>query len=384
MTLVFNALARGFEHVPFDAALLASVAEAFPGESIRFYAEPDHLWQTRAYLADRAPAVAAHITWTELALPPRPLLAWGRWLGDLRITRFLLGEARRFGARRVLAAYMDATAGFAAFKLLGKVYRPPAFAYVHHGNLLRTFSSRRYHPLLAWANGHLRQIVLGDFIRDTILETLPRLASGLHSVRLPCLFDPCDPSDWPVGPVTFSYLGIADLLKNFPGFVQLAGEIVPAFGASVKFDLIGGTRSGAVEGAGPHVTTYVEAGPVPRALFERQLHQTTYAVFPYHQQFYRVIASASVLDAVGAGKPLIVLRNPQFEELFEVMGDIGYLCDSMTEMTALVASIVREPPRERYHQQSLNILARRGVYAPDAVGAQLKRIFGSIATQPAF
>ena len=85
--------------------------------------------------------------------------------------------------------------------------------------------------------------------------------------------------------------------------------------------------------------TYGKDGPIPRELFERQLRETTYAVFPYEPSYYKLVASGSVLDALTAGKPLIVLRNSQFEELFQTMGDIGYLCADVAEMRTTVDAI---------------------------------------------
>jgi hypothetical protein len=125
------------------------------------------------------------------------------------------------------------------------------------------------------------------------------------------------------------------------------------------------------------VKLYGSDGPLPRDVFERQLGQTTYAVFPYRPSAYRLVASGSVLDALAAGKPLIALRNPQFEEMFQVMGDIGYLCDDMAGMKRLITSILRDPPRDRYRQQSRNILATRRIFEPAAVAVELRAALAS-------
>ena len=60
MNVVVDAQAWGFEHVPFNAAFVAALAEAYPGEPIHFFGERDHLgrcsgiWR-RAWTRPRSP-----------------------------------------------------------------------------------------------------------------------------------------------------------------------------------------------------------------------------------------------------------------------------------------------------------------------------------------
>jgi hypothetical protein len=369
--VLFDALAWGFEHVPFDAAFIAATARAYPGEPIHFFAERDHLEQVQRFLGPgrRLPDVE----WRELTLPPRFAAPKERLAADFRLCQGMLSEARRLGATRVVACYMHATTGTAALKSLSLLHRRMVIALVHHGSLLRLMSSRRYGPLLRLGNGRLRQIVLGEPIRAEVLADVPELRRNLRAIRHPYFFDGAAPSEYPgSSPATFSFLGLVDETKGFAEFVDLASEIAPPAGDAVRFDLIGGKRGAAIEPPGPWVKLYGNDGPLPRDVFERQLALTTYAVFPYRPSAYRLVASGSVLDALAAGKPLIALRNPQFEEMFQVMGDIGYLCDDMADMKRLIATILRDPPRDRYRQQSRNILATRRIFEPEAVAVELR------------
>jgi len=372
LIVVVNALALGFEHVPFDAAFLASLAQAFPGQPLHFYGERDHAEQVRRFLEPRFDG--AEIVWRELTLPPRLATPRARMARDLGNFRTVLAEAQRAGATRVIACYLHAVTGILALKALRLAYRRSAVALVHHASLLRLLSSRRYHPLLAFGNQRLGQIVLGDAIRREAITMLPRLAGSLHAIRHPYFFDDAAPSDLPAaGPIGFSFLGLVDETKGFDKFVALAEEVSRSSDGAARFDLIGGKRAGELAGsAGRWVKTYVEGGPMPRNLFEQRLRETAYTVFPYDPSFYRLAASGSLLDALGAGKPLIALRNPQFEETFAAMGDIGYLCDDVEEMKSVVASILRDPPRERYRRQSENVLAHRALFGTAAVAAELR------------
>jgi glycosyltransferase involved in cell wall biosynthesis len=370
--VVFDALAWGFEHIPFNASFIASLAEAYPGEPIQFSGQRDHVAQLRRYLEPRFSGLP--VEWRELDLPPRFAPPRERLTRDFRICQAIMSEARRLGASRVIACYLHAETGVLAFKTLALLYRRCLPAFVHHGSLMRLLSSRRYRPLLALGNGHLRQLVLGDSIRSEVLKEVPRLLGSVHAIRHPYFFDETGPSDLPeAGPMTFSFLGLVDETKGFPEFIELAETISTSSGEAARFDLIGGKRGGSTPGsAGRWVKTYGDDGPIPRDVFERQLALTTYAVFPYLASYYRFIASGSVLDSLAAGKPIIAFRNPQFQEMFDTMGDIGYLCDDLAEMKRTIATIMRDPPRERYRRQSQAILAGRRIFSPAAVATQLR------------
>jgi glycosyltransferase involved in cell wall biosynthesis len=374
--VLFNAVSWGFEHVPFDAALVASLAQAFPGEPVHFFGERDHLKQVKAHLDAHLPGAA--VVWRDLNIPTRYARQRERLLDDLRVCRTILAEAKALGASQVIACYLHAITGVAALKVATLGYRHCPVAFIHHGTVTKALSSRRYHPLLQFGNNHVRQLVLGESIRAELVDKIPQLRERVGSIRHPYFFADTPVSALPEGgPMTFSYLGLVDELKGFPTFVDLAAVIAPASSSAV-FDLIGGKRNGEPGFAGPHVKVYAEVGPIPRDIYERQLRELTYAVFPYDADYYKLTPSGSVMDALAAGKPFIALRNSQFEEMFSVMGDIGHLVDDPAEMKKVIWDIVNDPAsyRARYEQQSRNILEKRDLYGPKAVGEQLKVALG--------
>ena len=383
MIVLFNALTWGFEHVPFDAALIASLEQAFPDEPIHFFAEAEHLRQTRAHLSLRNQADSRHggsVVWREIVIPPRQAPLGRRLRDDVVLARHLLSEAQRLGASRVVSCCMHPRSGLPALKMLAAFYRRPDVAFIHHAGLLSLLSSRRYHPLLTFANGRVKQVVLGSSICTEVVRRLPAMSGHLSAIRHPYLFDPTAPSELPTAgapgsSLRFSFLGMVAENKGFADFARLADEFTggPVPDAA-RFDLIGGVPADATTAIPASVRSHAAAGPLTREAYERLLQETSYTIFPYQPGFYSLVASGAVLDTLAAGKPLIALRNAQFQEMFEAMGDIGYLCGDLAEMRAVVAGIVKDPPRARYRQQSENILARRSIYGPAAVGDELRRL----------
>ena len=143
-----------------------------------------------------------------------------------------------------------------------------------------------------------------------------------------------------VGAPSFGYFGNAG--RGFDHFVRLADDINHDR-QGVKFELVGHLKY-----PGKY-SSY--AGPVTG-----------------------LVASASFLDSISFIKPGIFLKNPYIDFYFERIGDIGYLCDTPDEMRALILSLVREFPAERYRQQQVNILHGRQIFEPPRVADQFRKI----------
>jgi hypothetical protein len=99
-----------------------------------------------------------------------------------------------------------------------------------------------------------------------------------------------------------------------------------------------------------------------------------YALFFHKRDNYRLSASGVFFDAISYLKPIIALRNPFFEYYFQIMGDIGYLCDSYEEMENLILKIVENKPNERYLKQQKNILNGRKKLNFQNIAEKLKKI----------
>jgi hypothetical protein len=61
------------------------------------------------------------------------------------------------------------------------------------------------------------------------------------------------------------------------------------------------------------------------------------------------------------------------EHYFRLLGDVGYLCDTLDEMSDLIEQLLHEKPTARYNQQVRNILAGRSLFDPAALAPRLKQ-----------
>jgi hypothetical protein len=379
MTIVYEPVCSGAEHSPVNAALLATALAAFSAETVAFFAEREHLQSVKELLPSDA---AASVEWRELSIAARDITDFRRRFPlEQQVVKKVLNEARQASCSRIISC-ATTLAGIAALKARLIATRSTIrAAVVHHTGLSSLIASRFPRLLLAQLNGNrVRHLVLGDWIRERVVQAVPSLNSALFSIWHPYLF--CHSAWAPLpgrGPIRFGFLGAATEGKGFDRFCELAEDIQSrsVSSPSAEFELVGRPPmklSGRIVSlAGSEAMS--QDGFMTRALYEERIKQLHYSVFPFRSSSYDVVTSGSFIDTFAYLKPCIVLRHPVVEAYFNRMGDIGYICDSPAEMYQLTASLVQAPPTARYAQQCKNLLIGRQLFEPSAVAVGLQAAF---------
>jgi hypothetical protein len=111
-----------------------------------------------------------------------------------------------------------------------------------------------------------------------------------------------------------------------------------------------------------------------RSQYENELKLLDYCIFfyPEHQYIYR--ASGAVVDFINGLIPIITLKHPFFDYLFEIGGNIGFACNDLNEIEALLKKIAHADPEilEQYKQQQKNIQLLQEQFSVDAIAKDLK------------
>jgi hypothetical protein len=377
MTVVYDPVCHGSEHAPFNAALLATVLAAFPGEPAAFFGEAEHSTAVRALLD---PALAATIAWNPLTIAPRGARTVAdRLPHEWRVVSRVLRAGGRASTPRLIACAVTHVGLVALMGQLTATRRPVAAAVVHHSGLASTLGSRSTAALLRWtARGRIRHVVLGISLGRMVADA-PR-ATSVRAIRHPYLFPAVDAAPWRAGERTrFGFLGLGSMEKGFDGFCRIAAQATTAAGkARATFELVGRLdarcRADLMALDPSHAVTIASLGaPLPRDDYERRARGLTYAVLPYQSDHF-LASSGAVLDAFAFARPCLALRTPLFEEYFRDMGDIGYLCDREEELAAVVERLAVEGPDGRYVDQQRNIIAGRRRFTPGEVAHDLRRV----------
>jgi hypothetical protein len=385
-TIVCEPQCWGYEHAAVNAAILHTVALAFPERGLIFLAEPSHLQWVQEVLRREAPASAARITWQEVAVPERQASPWRRVRQEQEWCRLILEMAARPEVGGVLLTSITSP-GLLALKL--RLYRrgsPVPIVAVPHallGTLLEPPPLRPSYWLLALRQvlslphpGNLSYVALGEPIAATLRSTYPRLGRHFTTLELPVLWAtraaPAPPAA--MSRIRFGFFGAgAHPAKGYAAFVKLASDVAHRSGAA-EFVLVGNAPAQPSLGPSADIISGSSTEALTSAEYYRRAAGIHYAVWTGGPRHYRLRASATFLDALSYVKPGIYLRNSYLEYYFDRLGDIGYLCDSYDEMADVVVRIAADFPAERYEQQCANILQRRGIFEPAALASRMRAI----------
>lgn len=147
-------------------------------------------------------------------------------------------------------------------------------------------------------------------------------------------------------PVKIGHIGSAGKRKNVDQLYVLADKVKDAVSTNrVQLSVVGILEASIKSYLNPFVVNLVNDQinqPIDRDIYDREVSQLDYAIFFYGLNDFLLRSSAAFFDAVLYEKPIIAFRNRFFTELFETYGPMGYLCDSLDAMQALIYKLVSE------------------------------------------
>jgi hypothetical protein len=376
----------GFEHASFNAALLQTALLAYPDARIVFMGAKDHLSCVLQVLTARGQTNEERVQWRDILIPPRMLTGWRRLAKERDWCGQVLRAANACNSSTVILCSVTET-GLRVLKGLLQVSETstPVLAVLH--SMLAFLERRMVGRPWNWPLGlrrvlrlpHPRQLtylVLGPPIHARLTEVMPEAA--LHSMYLDPPYSMADPGNAVEVkcPIRFGYFGTVNgPAKGFERFVRVAKETAQSLGGTTSEFVMVGFHQNRLSDPSAYAAVHNVSGiPLTYEEYTERALSVTYAVGTSDPDHYRLVASASFLDALCYNKPGIYLRNAYVEHYFGRLGDVGYLCGSYNEMRDLVFSIIECFPEARYRQQCENILRGRRLFEPQSVASRLRQI----------
>lgn len=382
MIAVFDPGSVQCTHVVFNAAFLASLHMAFPDEEIIFFGERSHVRLLQDSL-DASGVVIPNLKWRTIRFLTgiKNVYCWHTYFTKIHLD--CLNKARQLGARRNI--FMCVTfPGLLMLKLFtNSIFRNLRLTLVLHSYQYTRASWPAIVRLgkkatLKYGNTeNIQYLVLSPIAYLSTTQEFPCLTSKIHWIDHPYLFRRDKKKERLNNYLRFGFIGRGDSPKGFPLFLRMVKEVRKKLqGSRFRADFIGIGHLTQdmyhVDQSGLSIPLGYD--PVPREEFERLVSTLDYAVLPYSESFYRQAASGSLMDAISLGKPLMALKIPYFEELFERMGDIGYLFKDYNDMVNIVMNIIENYSKEHYMHQKNNIIRGRSLFEPSTVAKVLRSI----------
>jgi len=377
----------GFQHAPVNAALIGTVADAFPGEELVFFAQAEHI----GYVKNILDAHSVVVRFRETTIPPKGLQNYQRFAQDFRLCRNVFHSAHKNHANTIIFCSIT-TPCLISIKALLRSYRDIMCLVIPHDILQEVIRAppplpnRRFFWFRRWISfgntNRLRYVVLGPRIEERLRQCVPRVSGYVSSIDLPYFFiDDISQEPFTDDAIRFGSFGIGSFEKGTDMFFGLAEEIQSAKTAyKPTFTLIGYVPDEQLK-ALPHSSVNTPSLNVPwdQEAYEKYGKSIDYALFYYRPDAFELRASATILDAFSFLKPIIALKSPLSEYYFKKMGDVGYLCENYNAMRETVLEILETMPIDCYRQQQENILAQRVQFSPAGVSAKFRSLLTATA-----
>ena len=366
MIIICEPQCIGFEHAEVNAALIVSVKLAFPTDKILFLAEREHIIIVNKILNSHS----IKINYEELKISSRNKSNVRRFRSEYVLCKTIFCFAIKYKSRRLLFCSVTSSV-LISIKLLLRNYESIKCIAIPHG-ILETIFIPSYIPIefpfwfrfcLIYGNlDRLTYLVLGPSIKEELIRILPNIRNNVESIHLPYFFDNNEEfTPFKNNTIRFGFFGVGNLKKGIDVFFKLAEEIqCQRANYKPEFILIGHIGNEKLKKL-PNESVIIPSlnAPLIHDDFRIYAKNVDYVVFLQRSIYYRLTASGTLFDAFSYLKPIIALRNPFFEYYFEMIGDIGHLCDNYEELKDIIINMLENNKTEQYIHQRENILQGR-------------------------
>jgi glycosyltransferase involved in cell wall biosynthesis len=338
MILVIEPVFANAHHAAVNAGLLQAILLAAKGEPIVFAAHPLH----RAAVAHAmGKSDTPNFTQIDIEVKPSGGVSWKRFVSQART---ILSLTRELDARLTICLGTTPETLFAC-RLLAPTRRTVRIIAVLPGNLDQANGWRSRDPRPRWfddraslavaihPSSHL--VVLERSIRRAAIAM--RLLPADRGEVWPLPINEREVWRQPHYPASqrihIGFVGSSKRSKGFGDFLTLSRQIM-ATSDRYQFSLVGGLYEDSFlpEELG-HVRA--SAGLLERQEILRCPRDINYVCLPLKDETYTFTASGALIDAIAALKSIIALPTPAVCDLFED-GPLGYLCNDLTDMSAVL------------------------------------------------
>lgn len=360
MIIICEPQSIGFEHAGWNSVLLTTIIQAYQ-ENILFLGEKSHLNQVKE-LMDKT-EISTKISYQIIDVPPKEERDSSRFKKEFELVKEIFELAKSRNCEKIIFSSITRP-GIIAVKYYIRKYRDINILIIPHSLLDRIHEIPHSRDVIFYLkfwlryfnNERIKYLILGETIRDELVKAIPQLENYVEYVDHPFFFKTYDICNISLEKqLVFGFLGVGYRKKGIDSFIKLANELKEEdYTENVKFILAGFIAENDLE-FDENAFLIASKTPLNQDTYFKYLDKINYALFFHKPEDYQFTASGVFFDAISYLKPIIAIKNPFFQYYFEMMGDIGYLCEDYEEMKNLVLEIIKNPDDNRYHQQQLNL-----------------------------
>lgn len=376
MILIFEPQCIGFEHAEFNAALI-KVLEKSSNDELLFIGEKEHINNIKKLLKPDE-----RINFKEIEVPPKDKSDMGRFRQEFGLTKEVFYLADSLGCDQIICSSIKSPS-LIAVKYYVRRFKNIKVLIVPHSIIDSMNEIPFSRDIIFWFNfwfrffnsAKIKYILLGKTIQEELIKEIPKMERYLEYMDHPWLFKNFDINENPLGDkIVFGFLGVGYRKKGIEDFINLSKKYYATNnGKIIKFNLVGHLPQ---DNGDLNINSTIDAPKTPLSNdeYNQKLMEIDYALFLHKASDYRFTASGAFFEAISSLKPIIAIKNPFMEYYFNLMGDIGYLCDDFIQLENIISDIIKNPPEKRYKAQQLNILQGREKISIEKIAEKFRKI----------
>jgi len=364
---------EGLQHAEFNRNLIKSIQLAYPMSSLLFFGSERNYNAIQKVWGEAGGAYSLGFLCAPTFDGMKGLFRTTGWL------RVLNKNIKNIQPSLCFFLSMQGYSLHLAVKLMGLLNRPIQFRVILHWGYILAMPSYnflgsrlRFILFSYWNPQNIEYLVLSQHVIKYIGRHAPQLAHKVKWINHP-LPEGCVPKELRMlSPIVIGFVGHPFESKGISIFLKIA-KLCKTY-SNVRFVHVGNSN-GAPDGYRDFVDCSAEEdGMLSISSYREKLAALHYAVFPYSASAYADRVSGAFLDALAFEIPIIALKSDLFENLFDEMGGVGYICDSEEGILKRIDQILCDPPVAEYFLQVKALSRGKAAYSIEETAARLRRL----------
>jgi hypothetical protein len=377
--IVVEPQCTGFEHVEFNAALLATIQYGLAFPPLELWSERVHAEMVGHRLAQHVGSVVScrelGVAWSSVG--------WFRLQQEIAFCKKLLDRARSTGTRLVVFASASGLSLIALKHCLRDMSdRITVLAFVHSalGELARSPRRPWNRPLSIktalrlTCPPQLKLIALSAAGAAATRESCPGVS--IYSLDHPYLFRPKTlPGSRSGKDHRRIRIGVPGAVRTRLGDLASLISTVRKRTGNVDFEIVGHVPAN-IAGRRELIRLLpdVPDTPIGYDTYRSRLSALDYVLLLPDRVQHRFAASCTLLDAFDHCKPGLFLTSPLLDEYRSTVGEFGIFHSGTDQIASAILEIAARFPAEQYREQEEAMRAGRLRFNPSRVAPALKRI----------
>lgn len=390
MIYIIEAFVEDYLHVLANVNIIKIFKKIYEKESILFISPEKHNNQVKIYFGDQE-EVGFHSVKNLTIIPSnlinRVLLILSRIYRDYKILNDVFKKCKPGDKVIITHIYFPS---LVLVKLIKKRYTKVTTFSVIHGDVeFIYFPEKTTDKIVGFFHKLMFKIKAKNFYYLFLTPTSKQILVESKRIKSDEIFA----IDLPTFPnenkfekdenlsnktLKIGHIGSAGIRKNVHLFYDLAEHLTEVINRDeLEFSNVGVLETSIEPYLNPLIKNYVSNEinkPLLREVYDEKISELHYAVFFYGKNDFILRSSAAFFDAIFYEKPLIAIRNTFFEDVFKREGEIGYLCENLSEMETLINSILKEGKKndEKYLSFIKNIKNYKSKLSIENISSNLK------------